>query len=955
MANQKAEIHTIELQTQNIDLNQYKGNIQPYDGFSKYNSPYYGNILSPFYAKKYKGLGKNTYVANDGTIYSLVDGKFTLTTNNQTTTLTDNTTKFLTKKEVMVSGNTTYSNIIGFFQTVDGHKMLCTSNEGKLAIVNSDTTLYAEFNVTTYPNEKIHFTEYNPTANSYCFAIGTALYYVSANKVISNIGSPTDRTIEYSFGCIVQGAHFIICRYNNYTNRSNIYTTTDGSSPFTQVNRIVINGSAVSNTDWPCFFNRDKKMMWFSAGIVIGNNIPIITKSLSITSSTSLSTVIKTYISKGVTTTDLLWKNFGNTSNIAIIGIGNNSSYTVYHPEVWGKKSVPRTIKWPVIKWLDYGTDLTYVDKVVYDEVDAVIQEAYTETFYKNNYSIALYDTTTETGYNNVPIGGNNNYLGGYYVDMGNNVRALYHGDTLQGLSMARDSITVGTMLCTMSEIDENYPITVSEQGNTTYIYYKDSSAWNYIRATSNTDEATLKVINEQYILLNTVDYYNCFDTNSGKWYHFGSDWNDRAVFTSSTEADGLANIDQYKSNQESWYFVSAQGANYENLGTPFIATIFPAYAAYFSKKAQNMQCHLLAGATPNDQDIDIYYGKNSEYGNAPLYRYSVDYNSNTTVKYANNKLENTNYAFSFTIIPSIFARFIDGFINQGIVVDNNHSYLQIYVNNTKPIFAVNFQSQLEGITSAFIIQGQYFVVIDNCIYKYVDGQTTAIVNVGDMEFIGNNPYIALFWSSTNRTIYRFAGDNNITPISQANEISRIVYTSFNPNTLSIYVITDKCVLIYGQDTLIRLPYTQYNSCFPLKDGVALSGEGETMEISYNPKEGFDILPIDIETELYGYGNSIKAVNDTVYIRLVRNGTLSEGVVTVQSETLNEGMTASESKDFNINKFMWDKNSGTIFLRYQPKAQAATGFRVRIKSPFAIATLQIGSTVETIQNSKYNI
>ena len=229
------------------------------------------------------------------------------------------------------------------------------------------------------------------------------------------------------------------------------------------------------------------------------------------------------------------------------------------------------------------------------------------------------------------------------------------------------------------------------------------------------------------------------------------------------------------------------------------------------------------------------------------------------------------------------------------------------------------------------------------------------IVNVGDMEFIGNNPYVALFWSSTNRTIYRFAGDNNITPISQANEISRIVYTSFNPNTLSIYVITDKCVLIYGQDTLIRLPYTQYNSCFPLKDGVALSGEGETMEISYNPKEGFDILPIDIETELYGYGNSIKAVNDTVYIRLVRNGTLSEGVVTVQSETLNEGMTASESKDFNINKFMWDKNSGTIFLRYQPKAQAATGFRVRIKSPFAIATLQIGSTVETIQNSKYNI
>lgn len=948
MANQKAEIHTINLKTQNIDLNQYKGNIQPYDGFSKYNSPYYGNTLSPFYARKYGGLGKNTYVANDGTIYSLVDGKFTLTADNKTTTLTDNTTKFLTKREIIVSGNTGYSNIIGFFQVGNEHKMLCTSNEGKLAIINSDTTVYAEFNVTTYPNEKIHFTEYNPTANSYCFAIGTALYYVSANKVISSIGSPTDRTINYSFGCIVQDGHFIICRYNNYTNKSNIYTTTDGSNPFTQVSSIVIDGTTVSNTEWPCFFNKDKKMMWFSSSVVIGEQIPIITNSISITSSTTLSTTIKTYISKGVTSLDMLWNNFSNTSNIAIIGTGG--SYTIYHPEVWGKKTeaitIPTVVKEP-------GLDnYKWVDEIVYVEVDAVIREAYTETV--NNYNITLYDTTNETGFTNVPIGGNNGYLGGYYTNMGNNVRALYHGDELQGLSIARDNLTVGTMLCTMSEIDVNYPITVSNHGNTTYIYYKDSRTWNYIRASSDTDEATLKVINKQYILLNTIDYYNCFNTADGKWYHFGSDWNDRAVFTSSTAADGPSDINQYKAAQESWYFASAQGANYENLGTSFIATIFPAYAAYFSKTAENMQCHLLAGATPNDQDIDVYYGKNSEYGNVPLYRYSVDYNSNTTVKYTNNKLENTNYAFSFTIIPSIFARFIDGFINQGIVIDNNHSYLQIYVNNTKPIFAISFQSQLEGVTAAFIIQGQYFVVINNCIYKYTDGRTTALVNIGDMEFIGNNPYVALFWSSTNRTIYRFAGDNNITPIMQANEISKIVYTSFNPNTLSIYIITDRCILIYGQDILIRLPYTQYDTCFPLTDGAAFSGEGETMEISYNPKDGFEILPIEIETELYGYGNSIKAVNDTVYIRLVRN-TIDEGVVTVQVDTLNEISSISDSKEFHINKSMWDKQSNTIFLRYQPKAQAATGFRVRIKSPFAIATLQIGSTMETVQNSKFNL
>lgn len=949
MANQKAEIHTIELKTQNIDLNQYKGNIQPYDGFSKYNSPYYGNTLSPFYFRKYKGLGKNTYVANDGTVYSIVDGKLTVTSNDKSVELTESATKYLVKSEILVSGNNLYSTIIGFFQVADGHKMLCTSSEGKLAIVNSDATLYAEFNVTTYPNEKIHFTEYNPTVNSYCFAIGSGLYYVSSNKAISVVGSPTDRTIEYSFGCIVQGSHFIICRYNNYTNKANIYTTTDGSSPFTQVNNIVINGVGVSNTEWPCFFNRNKKILWFSLGIVIGDKIPIITNNLSFTSPSSLSTTIKTYTTRGISKLELLWGNFSNTSNIAVIGTGGTRS--IYHPAITEKRTVTRTVVVDYLIW--HGEKIPCTQQIT-EEIEVVVRDAYTETV-GSDYSVNLYDTANETSYSNIPIGSNNNYLGGYYSNIGGNVRALYHGNELQGVSIARDNSLVGTMLCTMSEIDSSYPVIVSEQNGVTHIYYKDVYSWNYIKVTSDTAEATMKIINEQYILLNTIDYYNCYDTASGKWYHFGSDWNDRAVFTTSTGADSSANLDQYKGNQESWYFASAQGANYESLNIPFISTIFPAYAAFFSKKAQNMQCHLLAGATPNDQDVDVYYGKNSEYGNSPLYRYSVDRSNNGEVRYTNNKLENTNYAFTFTIIPSIFARFIDGFINQSIVIDNNHSYLQIYANNTRPIFAIKFQSQLEGVTSAFIIQGQYFVVINNCIYKYVDGMTIAIVNIGDMEFIGNNPYVALFWSGTNRTLYRFAGDNNITPISQANEISRIVYTSFNPNTMALYILTDKCILIYGLDTLIRLPYTKYDTCFPLKDGVAFSGEGETMEISYNPKEGFDILPIDIETELYGYGNSIKAVNDTVYIRLVRNGSLSEGVVTVQSETLNEVMTVSESKDFNINKFMWDKNSNTIFIRYQPKAQAATGFRVRIKSPFAIATLQIGSTVETVQNSKYNI
>jgi hypothetical protein len=82
---------------------------------------------------------------------------------------------------------------------------------------------------------------------------------------------------------------------------------------------------------------------------------------------------------------------------------------------------------------------------------------------------------------------------------------------------------------------------------------------------------------------------------------------------------------------------------------------------------------------------------------------------------------------------------------------------------------------------------------------------------------------------------------------------------------------------------------------------------------------------------------------------------MKAGKVIVSSETLNEHSRLSFKKEFNITPDMWDKESKTIFLRYQPENQAATGFSVHIISPFAIATMQISSTPETVQNSKYNI
>lgn len=959
MANQKADIHSINLKTQDVCLNKYNHDIKPYNGFRKNNSPFYGNVLSPFYGRHFSSIGNNSYVTKDGFIYSLKNGNLVVQKGNdelQLSHVQEAESRFIIKDTMVVSGNDTYSNILGYFQVGSDYKMLCTSEEGVYAIVNSDSTILYEWTSETesryQPLEKVHFTEYASDDDTYCFAVGSYTYLVVNGELIRLAG--LDRVVSVSFGCARSSGHFIICRYNNSTKHSDIFTTnTTGPDYFNRVTTVrLISGESssqdFSGSTFDLFFNRSKNVAFTSETWLFNTYYVALTgDNVNYVNDTTISIDRKIYraINASIGSYDHLSYNFSNYSNVNLLGyIGQ---YTVYHP------SYIRTWKHTRTTYHKF-LGITYkVTTKTWYTTETV--PAWTETV-SNGYELALVDASNQNYYRNIPIGVDGSYAGGTVSTIEDNVRALYHGGELQGISIANDKETVGTMLCTMSEIDSNYPITVQKVDSITYIYYKDTNAWNCIKVTPDTEEATMKVLNDDYILVNTTDYYNCFSISSRQWYHYGSDWNDRAIFSCGNlvPVDDRLGLQAYINTCESYYFATAQAANYEALGTPFISTIFASYAGLLPKTKSNITCNIVAGGTPNGQDIDVYYGKNADYGAAPIYVASYDYSSSTLTKYTNNKLDNTNFAFSFTLTPSIFAEFVKGFINQGIIIDNNHSYIQVFVNNVKPVFAVNFVSQLEGITSAFIIQGQYFVVINGSIYRYNDGRVDAIVNVDSMQFIGNNPYMALFWSATNKTFYRFTGDNQLYPITQADEVDTIKHTSFNPNTLSIYVITDKNILIMSQDTLVKLPYTEYDRCFPLTSGAAFSGRDSTLEISYNKLEDYEVIPIELETELYGYGNSVKAINDCVYLRLF-DEEMKAGKVEISSETLNEGSKLSQKKDYTITKDMWDKESKTVFLRYQPQNQAATGFSVHIKSPFAIATLQISSTAETVQNSSHNL
>lgn len=609
-------------------------------------------------------------------------------------------------------------------------------------------------------------------------------------------------------------------------------------------------------------------------------------------------------------------------------------------------------------------------------------------------YRVKLLDSQRSQTWESIPISSEGHFQGGLMTTIDDTFRVLYHGGVLQAVSIADDTETIGTLLCGMSEIDDASPIsykkTVRSSDNVSYseLYYKDSKSWVRITATptpeslgavgNNPDPIksnftrTFQILNDRYILLNTSVYFNCFDTIDKKWYHFASDYNDRCIFTFESKNDGVPqNLADYLSGCENWYFATAQGANYETLNRPFISTLFSPYASAVPKKVKITKTVVQSCYTPDEEDVDLYRGKQADVGNAPDYIYSqtglIGGGSSTntneiSTSYQNQKLVDTNYAFGFTLTPSIFAKFISGFINQGIIVDNNHSYLQVFANTTKPVFAVNFVSQLEGVEAAFIIQGQYFVLISGSIYKY-DPSTSAIsaiVNVGDMTLLGYTPYQALFFSKTNRTIYTFIGDNTLSFLTQADEIEQIYSSVYNPNTCSIYVLASSGIYIFGNDQLLRLDFRGYTRGYSLGLGAAFVSDTDTMFISYTRdnkpswvQNDMKRIPIELETKFYGEGNNIKSVNDCVYIRLY-DEYKGAGKVILKCQTLNEGTWVSEEKTFDITSEMWDKVHKTLFLRYQPKYQEGAGFSVSIKSPFCIASLDISETPQTVQNSKNN-
>lgn len=1040
MANQKGTLHSVPLKTMSLNLNRFNAEIAPYEGFNKNNSPFFGNVLSPFYKANVQGLGSETYVAKDGLIYYYGnDGNFYLKSGTEDKLINNLSGKnFLQKEEIFNSGNETYSTILGFVSypkgyvsTEDSSIALCSDREGNLNLIHTSGSLRGQPIKQSVIHDSSDLCKVKP-GEKICYI--RALLETSANyagyvvclqdRTLILLAGDNNKTLQVillsqtSSNAYKENQSFF---YTGDTAYSKYFTTVYGTYDIT--NHDSLTSKTPTSKSIKLITDDSLTTTITASGLTLSNimidyngNVSFYGSEYKIQQADSQWRVCETGVVQGYESDGTLVinvKGYSLTNDISHLNIelldSNNFSqycsdavvgtktdgYTKITPGTYEVVAVPIIVTTYTTIRIPNGmggfiTQSIPIPQIVgYNSV--VIYSGDVRTQVPGSYYVKLLDSQRLQTWESVPISLEGHFQGGLMTTIDNTFRVLYHGGVLQAVSIADDAETIGTLLCGMSEIDDSSPIsykkTIRSSDNVSYseLYYKDSNSWVRVTVTPTPEslaigdnpikpnfKRTLQILNDRYILLNTSIYYNCFDTVDKKWYHFASDYNDRCIFTFESNYDTIPQtLAEYLNGCENWYFATAQGANYEALNRPFISTIFPPYASAVPKKNLRMTQTIVQSCyTPDEEDIDLYRGKQTDIGNVPDYIYSqtglIGGRSSTDTRastsYQNQRLVDTNYAFSFTLIPSIFAKFISGFINQGIIIDNNHSYLQVFANTTKPIFAINFVSQLEGVESAFIIQGQYFVIINGSVYRY-DSSTSAIsavVSIGDMVLLGYTPYQALFFSKTNRTIYTFIGDNTLSFLVQADEIEQIYSSVYNPNTCSIYVLASSGIYIFGSDQLLRLDVAGYKKGYPLGLGAAFVSDTDTMFISYTRdnkpswvQSDMKRIPIELETKFYGEGNNIKSVNDCVYIRLYDEHK-GAGKVTLKCQTLNEGTWVSEEKTFDINSEMWDKVHKTLFLRYQPKYQEGAGFSVSIKSPFCIASLDISETPQTVQNSKNN-
>ena len=230
------------------------------------------------------------------------------------------------------------------------------------------------------------------------------------------------------------------------------------------------------------------------------------------------------------------------------------------------------------------------------------------------------------------------------------------------------------------------------------------------------------------------------------------------------------------------------------------------------------------------------------------------------------------------------------------------------------------------------------------------------IADISRLTYVAYTPMCIYFWSDANRSTYLFTGDAVLRPITGCSSFSRVSKCKYKPDTLETFMMTDQGIYVSAADYCYKVPQgnIQATDIFFTNDGFAVKGLYECVCFSYYKKTDYTTLvPMVLETMLYGAGNNVVTTTDCIYLRFFRGdiGNTTANVK-ISGHTLTDfssELQDNTGKTYTITKDDWDTTTDTYYLRYQPTYQKGLGISIRVESDVPLIYMGFGAKPETLQ------
>lgn len=541
--------------------------------------------------------------------------------------------------------------------------------------------------------------------------------------------------------------------------------------------------------------------------------------------------------------------------------------------------------------------------------------------------------------------------------------RFLFNNNLLSNISCYEDKDYIGTILADWFTIDESFCPTY----NNNVLYYKDSSAniWK-IEMVNSGEEWEYKYIENRYIVLNTTNYFNCYDTQTGLKRHWASDYNNRVVygfgfttFYFDEQMRKLLTSDLYNG-----FIITGQNANYEETKDMITGLELGAirYISCLADYQNFVYCNTPYGAV---ESIDLYKGE--EDSTSAIYLKSFINGMN----FINTDLTNPDAVYPISVNgdirfnPNLFSQFIASYNNKDMVISDGIAYKLAYYNNVIPVMAYYLLDGVESLENAFVLQTSYYGVAKTRLYQmnYSNGVGVEVVcDITNLEYLGALPSQALFWSAQNRAIYSFQGNCIMHLTQYANELTGIFGKWYNPATQELFLDTNIGILVFSDLGTYCLEWDNETNVESVRDIFFfedyfiinfIADVTKSYYYSYNNKTGYESNKVYFITKYYGNGLVPITVNN-IYIRLYDQAVENaEGFIKMKGYTITDKGTETDTKEVLIGGEdnpeatpptvageAWDSETGTMLVKYTPQYNRGLGFALEVETTFPIIDIK---------------